>query len=165
SNFTAWQTVEAELTAEMHGLGAFVSAQDEYSLAMRGLEDDRLAMMEKYDLGLLPFFPLASGLLTGKHGDKPLAGTRMADGNRFIDRYWNAANLAMVRELTAFAQERGRTMLDLAMSWLAARPQVSSVIAGAMSPEQIKSNAVACDWAMSGEELAAIDEIWTRTHS
>ena len=163
SNFTAWQTVEAELTAEMHGLNAFVSAQDEYSLVVRDLEGDRLAMMEKYDLGLLPFFPLASGLLTGKHGDKPLAGTRMADTSRFVDRYWTDANLAMIRELTAFARERGRTMLELAMSWLAARPQVSSVIAGAMTPAQIETNATACDWAMSADELAAIDDIRDRT--
>ncbi|MCY4319025.1 MAG: aldo/keto reductase [Alphaproteobacteria bacterium] len=162
SNFAAWQTVEAELTSGMHGLNAFVSAQDEYSLVMRGLEDDRLAMMEKYDLGLLPFFPLASGLLTGKHGDRPLAGTRMADTSRFMDRYWTDANLAIVRALTAFAQERGRTMLELAMSWLATRPQVSSVIAGAMTPKQIATNAVACDWAMDADERAAIDEILNR---
>ena len=89
----------------------------------------------------------------------------MADSNRFIDCYWTVANLAMVRELTAFARERGRSMLDLAMSWLAARPQVSSVIAGAMSPDQIRTNPVACDRAMNEEELAAIDEIWIRTHS
>ncbi len=164
SNFTAWQTVEAELTAQLHGLNAFVSAQDEYSLAVRSLEDDRMAMLEKYDLGLLPFFPLASGLLTGKHGDKPMPGTRMADTSRFTDRYWTDANLAMIRELTVFAQERGRTMLELAMSWLAARPQVSSVIAGAMTAEQIRVNASAADWAMTADELAAIDEIWSRTH-
>ena len=166
SNFTAWQTVEAELTARLHGLNAFVSAQDEYSLAVRALEDDdRLAMMEKYDLGLLPFFPLASGLLTGKHGARPKAGTRMADTGRFTERYWTEANLAMIRELTAFAAERGRSMLEVAMSWLAARPQVASVIAGAMTPEQVQANAVAADWTLDAGELAAIDEIRSRTHS
>ena len=164
SNFRAWQTVEAELTARHLNLNAFVSAQDEYSLINRELDGDRMAMLRKYDLGLLPYFPLASGLLTGKHGATPAPGTRLADAGGLSSRYWTAANLEMVAGLKAFAAEHGRSMLELAMSWLACRPQVSSVIAGAMTPEQVRANAKAAHWTLGAEEMDAVDRIRDGSH-
>jgi aryl-alcohol dehydrogenase-like predicted oxidoreductase len=161
SNLPAWQVVEAQWTAKHHNLNAFVSCQDEYSLVVRDIEKDLVPAMQAYDLGLLPFFPLASGLLTGKYKrNAPLPeGTRLANTQRLADRYISEANWGIVEKLSAFAASRGRSMLELAFSWLASRPYVSSVIAGATKPEQIEQNVKAVDWAMTPEEIAEIDKI------
>jgi aryl-alcohol dehydrogenase-like predicted oxidoreductase len=161
SNLPAWQVVEAQWTARHHNLNAFVSCQDEYSLVVRDIEKDLVPAMQAYDLGLLPFFPLASGLLTGKYKrNAPLPeGTRLANTQRLADRYMTEANWPIVEKLGDFAQARGRTLLELAFSWLASRPYVSSVIAGATKPEQIEQNIKAVDWALTPEEIAEIDKI------
>jgi aryl-alcohol dehydrogenase-like predicted oxidoreductase len=161
SNLPAWQVVEAQWTAKHHNLNAFVSCQDEYSLVVRDIEKDLVPAMQAYDLGLLPFFPLVSGLLTGKYKrNAPLPeGTRLANTQRLADRYISEANWGIVEKLSAFAASRGRSMLELAFSWLASRPYVSSVIAGATKPEQIEQNVKAVDWAMTPEEIAEIDKI------
>jgi aryl-alcohol dehydrogenase-like predicted oxidoreductase len=161
SNLPAWQVVEAQWTAKHHNLNAFVSCQDEYSLVVRDIEKDLVPAMQAYDLGLLPFFPLASGLLTGKYKrNAPLPeGTRLANTQRLADRYISEANWAIVEKLSAFAASRGHTLLELAFSWLTSRPYVSSVIAGATKPEQIEQNVKAVDWAMTPEEIAEIDKI------
>lgn len=161
SNFAPWQVVEAQLTARHLNLNAFVSCQDEYSLVKREIERELVPAMTSYGLGLLPFFPLASGLLTGKY--KPGAalpeGTRLANTQRLADRYINEGNWQIVENLRGFAEARGHSLLELAFSWLAARPGVASVIAGATKPEQIEQNVAAIGWKLSAEEIAEIDRI------
>ncbi|MBN8971742.1 MAG: aldo/keto reductase [Rhizobiales bacterium] len=161
SNFPAWRIVEAELVGRAANTVRFVSCQDEYSLLVRGIEKDLLPAAQHYNLGLLPFFPLASGLLTGKYqrGATAPDDTRFAKMPALRDRYVTPRNEDIVEKLEAFAKARGHTMLELAFSWLAARPQVSSVIAGATRVEQIEANVKAIDWALTPDELAEIDRI------
>jgi aryl-alcohol dehydrogenase-like predicted oxidoreductase len=162
SNFTAAQTVEAQLTAQHAGVGAFASCQDEYSLLKRDLDGERLGVMERYGLGLLPYFPLASGLLTGKHKrGAAAAGTRLS--TPAFASFMNDRNFDTVEKLEAFVTARGRTMLELAFSWLAARPTVASIIAGATRPEQIEANVKAADWALTPEDMAEIDKITAKS--
>ena len=161
SNFPAWRIAEAELTARAANTARFVSCQDEYSLLVRDIEKDLLPAAQEYNLGLLPFFPLASGLLTGKYqrGAAAPADTRFAKAPALRDRYVTPRNEDIVEQLVAFAKARGHSMLELAFSWLASRPQVSSVIAGATRVEQVEANVKAIDWTLSAEELAEIDRI------
>jgi aryl-alcohol dehydrogenase-like predicted oxidoreductase len=161
SNFPAWRLAEAEMMARQMNVNRFVSCQDEYSLVVRGIEKDLLPAATEYRLGLLPFFPLASGLLTGKYKrNAPLPeGTRLANTQRLADRYMTEANWPIVERLEGFAAKHGRSMLELAFSWLAAKPTVSSVIAGATKPEQVEQNVKAADWALTPEEIAEIDKL------
>lgn len=161
SNLPAFQLEEAQRVAERNRLTPFVCCQDEYSLLERTLEKDLLAVIGKYGLSLLPYFPLASGLLTGKytHGAPLPPGTRLAGnpprgGGVLSDRNWR-----MVDALGAFAAARGRTLLELAMSWLASRPYIPSIIAGATKPEQVEQNVAAIGWTLSPADLAEIDRI------
>jgi aryl-alcohol dehydrogenase-like predicted oxidoreductase len=158
SNFTAAQMVEAQWAARHLNLNAFISAQDEYSLLKRNLDAENIPTMERYGLGLLPYFPLASGLLTGKHKRGQAApGTRLATDA--FARFMDDANFDVLEKLEAFVKARGRTMTELAFSWLAARPTVASIIAGATKPEQIEANVKAADWVLSPEDMAEIDKI------
>jgi aryl-alcohol dehydrogenase-like predicted oxidoreductase len=160
SNFSAAQIEDAQAVAERHCLAAFVSCQDEYSLLARGIEKDRVAAMHRRGLGLLPYFPLASGLLSGKYKSDapPPVGSRLARSAQHTD-VLNARNWRIVDALGEFAHGRGHTLLELAMSWLASRPVVSSIIAGATKPEQVAANAAAVGWQLSAAELAEIDRI------
>ena len=161
SGFAAWQVVEAQWTATHHNLNHFVTCQDEYSLLKRGLENTLQPAMQAYGLGLLPFFPLASGLLTGKHKrGKAAAGTRLATDA--FARFMDNANFDVIEKLEAFVKTRGHTMTELAFSWLASRPCVASIIAGATKPEQIEANVKAAEWTLTAEDLAEIDKITTR---
>ena len=123
SNLPAWQVVDAVWTARSAGLAPVVSCQDEYNLLVRRIERDLLPAIEAHRLGLLPYFPLASGLLTGKYrrGELPPEGTRLASA-RFGQRFLTEANVERVERLIAFAEAHGRSLLELAFSWLAARP-------------------------------------------
>ena len=161
SNLPAWRVVEAQLTAKAIHVHPFVSIQDEYSLVVRDLEKDLQPMAKQYNLGILPYFPLASGLLTGKYkkGAEAPKGTRFDLVPRLRDRYVNDKNVAIVEKLQDYATGRGHSMLELAFSWLASRSQVTSVIAGATRPEQVEQNAKAIDWAMTADEIAEIDAI------
>lgn len=161
SNFPAWRVAEAQLTARGINTNAFVSCQDEYSLIVRDHEKDLFPAAQTYNLGILPFFPLASGLLTGKYkrGEAAPADTRFAKMQYLSDRYMTDKNLDIVQKLQDFVNARGKTMLELAFSWLAARPQVSSVIAGATRVEQIEQNVKAIGWKLTAEEMAEIDQI------
>src|SRR5260370_25151041 len=161
SNFPAWRVAEAEHVARAMNVNRFVSCQDEYSLVVRGIEQDILPAAQEYNLGLLPFFPLASGLLTGKYqrGAAAPEDTRFGKAPALRDRYATPRNEDIVEKLQAFAQARGHSMLELAFSWLASRPQVSSVIAGATRVEQVEQNVKAIDWALSAEEIDEIDGI------
>jgi aryl-alcohol dehydrogenase-like predicted oxidoreductase len=161
SNYSAAQVVEAQWAARHFGLNAFVSCQDEYSLLRRGLDKESLPTMQRYGLGLLPYFPLASGLLTGKHKrGAAAAGTRLA--TPMFSRFMDDANFDIVEKLEAFAKARGHGMTELAFSWLAMRPTVASIIAGATKPEQIDANVKATGWTLSAEDLAEIDKITAR---
>ncbi|WP_441231714.1 aldo/keto reductase [Tardiphaga sp. 215_C5_N2_1] len=161
SNFPAWRIAEAEMAARQMGVAPFVSCQDEYSLVVRDIEKDLLPAAQHFNLGLLPFFPLAGGMLTGKYaGLKNVpADTRFGKTPYMQERYLNPRNIALVDQLQAFVGARGHSMLELAFSWLAARPQVSSVIAGASSPEQIEQNVKAAQWKLTAEEMTEIDTI------
>ncbi len=161
SNFPAWRIAEAEMAARQMGVAPFVSCQDEYSLVVRDIEKDLLPAAQHFNLGLLPFFPLAGGMLTGKYaGLKNVpADTRFGKTPICRERYLNPRNIALVDQLQAFVSARGHSMLELAFSWLAARPQVSSVIAGASSPEQIEQNVKAAQWKLTAEEMTEIDTI------
>jgi aryl-alcohol dehydrogenase-like predicted oxidoreductase len=161
SNFPAWRIAEAEMAARQMGVAPFVSCQDEYSLVVRDIEKDLLPAAQHFNLGLLPFFPLAGGMLTGKYaGLKNVpADTRFGKTPYMQERYLNPRNIALVDQLQAFVGARGHSMLELAFSWLAARPQVSSVIAGASSPEQIEQNVKAAQWKLTTDEMKEIDGI------
>jgi aryl-alcohol dehydrogenase-like predicted oxidoreductase len=159
SNFAGWRTVEAEWIARTHNLQRFVSAQNEYSLLNRRIEAHLVPALTRYGIGLLPYFPLASGLLTGKYrrGEPPPEGSRIQLWNRgsvLTDETFDA-----LESLEHFARERSITLLDVAIGGLAAQPAVSSVIAGATSPEQVAANVKAAEWRPSAEDLAEIDRI------
>ena len=161
SNLPAWQVMEALWTAKHHNLNAFVSCQDEYSLVVRDPEKELIPAMQHCGLGLLPFFPLASGLLTGKYRrNAPMpGGTRLASTQRLADRFLTDANWAKAERLADFAEQHGHSLLELAFSWLAARPTVASVIAGATKPEQIEANVKAVGWKLTPVEIAEIDKV------
>jgi aryl-alcohol dehydrogenase-like predicted oxidoreductase len=161
SNLSATQLDQAQAVAEKNHLAHFICCQDEYSLLERGLEKDLLAVISKYGLGLLPYFPLASGLLTGKyqHGAPLPSGTRLANNPPRAGSILSERNWRIVEALSAFATARGHTLLELAMSWLASRPYVPSIIAGATKPEQVEQNIAAIGWTLSADDLAEIDRI------
>jgi aryl-alcohol dehydrogenase-like predicted oxidoreductase len=161
SNVPAWGVVEAEWTAREIGTNHFISCQDEYSLLVRTIDRALIPVVQSYGLGLLPYFPLASGLLTGKYDrSKPMPeGARLSNTKRLADRYLTDENWHKVEKLEEFAKSRGHKLLELAFTWLLARPGVASVIAGATKPEQLEQNAKAVDWKLTADELAEIDKI------
>ncbi len=162
SNLSAAQMNEAQAVAVRNGLPRFASAQDHWNLLERDLEGERLNAIRRNGLALLPYFPLASGLLTGKYraGQEPDADWRLATlPEERRAQHLSAERLAVVEELTAFATEREHTLLELAMSWLAGHPSVASVIAGATSPEQVAANVGAVGWELTPEDRAELDRI------
>lgn len=161
SNVPAWGVVEAEWTARQLGTNRFICCQDEYSLLVRDIDRDLIPMIQSYGLGLLPFFPLASGLLTGKYDrNRPLPeGARLTNTKRLADRYLTEENWRKVERLNEFATARGHNLLELAFSWLLARPGVASVIAGATKPEQLEQNVKAAGCKLTASELQEIDRI------
>jgi aryl-alcohol dehydrogenase-like predicted oxidoreductase len=161
SNFSGDQLRAAEAAAQ-EGSARFVSVQNQYSLVHREPETDVIRECVRTHMAFLPYFPLANGLLTGKYrpGQPLPEGSRARDG--FGPKVFTDANLSLVQSLTGYAATRGHTMLELAVSWLAAQPAVASVIAGAKSPEQVKTNASAAGWALTAAELAAVEAILTQ---
>lgn len=161
SNLPAWQVVNAQWIAKHFNLHGFVSAQDEYSLLVRDKERELIPALQAFGLGLLPYFPLASGLLTGKYQrDKPApAGTRFTALKGLADRYLTETNWKIVDRLQQFCARTNHSLLELAFSWLLARPTVTSVIAGATKPEQLEQNVKAADWVLTPEELQEIDRL------
>jgi aryl-alcohol dehydrogenase-like predicted oxidoreductase len=161
SNFSNAQIDEAMATLQKLNLASFVSSQEEYSLVVRDIESDPLPSVKKHGLGLLPYFPLASGLLTGKYQRNTPApkGTRFAAGGPMSNRYMNDKNWAIVEKLEAFCAERGKTLLELAYSWLLSHDFVPSVIAGATKPEQIGQNVKAASWKLSAAEKEEVDRL------
>ena len=157
SNFSADQLREAEQTAR----GArFVSVQNHYSLLHREPEAAVLPECERQGVAFLPYFPLANGLLTGKYrkGQAPPEGVRISGSGHFAD-WLSDANLEKVEALIQFAETRGHTILELAVSWLLAKPVIASVIAGATKVEQITANVGAANWRLTADEIAEIDRL------
>jgi aryl-alcohol dehydrogenase-like predicted oxidoreductase len=159
SNFAGWQIADADWTARTGHLTPFVSAQNHYNLLERGVEREVLPACERFGLGMLPFFPLASGLLTGKYrqGEPAPAGGRLSEGqyaSRLTGARWDT-----IDALRSFADRRGLDLLDVAIGGLAAKPAVASVIAGATRPEQVAANVAAAQWVPSEEDLTELDAI------
>lgn len=157
SNLVGWQIADMAWTARSLGLTAPVSAQNEYSLLKREVEREVVPACERFGLGMLPYFPLASGLLTGKYSasQPPPSGSRLANRESVLaDAPW-----PRIEALRSLAKESGVTMLDLAMGGLAAQPTVSSVIAGATTPEQVRANAAAGSWEPTPDQLTALNAI------
>ena len=161
STLSAWQTVEAQWVSTHRGLERYVSCQERYSLIDRDLDRELMPVIESYGLGLIPFSPLADGLLTGKYRRNApmppgarLTTTPRAAERRLLDRNWR-----IVERLTDFCEGRGHALLELAFSWLLQRPKVASVIAGATSADQVEANVRAGSWALSHEDMDEIDRL------
>lgn len=163
SNYASWQIAESQWQAQVRGGAAFVSSQPPYNLLNRGIEADHIPACLHYGVGLIPYSPLAGGLLTGKYraGEAAPAGSRYSDPAiaRFAERMLTEGNFAQVAAIERFASERGLSLLQLALGWLAAQPVVSTVIVGATSPEQVRENAECGDVVLSEEDLAALSEL------
>jgi aryl-alcohol dehydrogenase-like predicted oxidoreductase len=161
SNFMAWQMVDANLKARQANLTSFVSCQNEYSLLVRHVDRELSDALLAYGVGFLPYFPLASGLLSGKYRRNAALpqGARLTISPKLTDRFLNEGNYELVEKLQDFCDNRGQTLLELAFSWLLARPFVSSVIAGASTPEQLAQNAKAVESTLTAADLGDIDRI------
>ncbi len=158
SNFSEAQLDEAA-RATRSGAAGFVSVQNEYSLLHRDPERSVLPACERLGLAFLPYFPLASGLLTGKYEPGKAAPKDSRLSLSWTSRFTTDRNVRVAESLKAFAAARGHTLLDLAMSWLATRPRLASVIAGATTPEQVRANAAAVNWPLTREDVAEIDRL------
>ncbi|HEY3188294.1 MAG TPA: aldo/keto reductase [Solirubrobacteraceae bacterium] len=162
SNFSGAQLEEAEAVANDLGVPRFVNAQNDYSLLNRSVEDDVLPVCERLGVVLMPYFPLASGVLTGKYkkGEAHPEGSRLAAWGPMADQFASDEKLDVVERLQEYAAAHGHTLPELALSWLAGAPTVGSVIAGATSPEQVQANAAATTaWSLTADERAEVDAL------
>jgi len=161
SNFGGWQIADAEWMARTQGLTRFVSAQNSWSLLDRAVETEVIPACAHFGVGMIPYSPIANGLLTGKHrrGQPPEPGTSLASAPSLGAGWLTDTNFDRVEALERFARERDVSLLDVAVRWLAAQPQVVSVIAGAMSPDQVRANARAGRWRPSAADLEELDGI------
>ncbi len=159
SNFSGWRVADAAWTSRSTGRQGFVSVQNHWNLLERGIEDEVVPAAAHFGLGILPYFPLASGVLTGKYrrGEDPPADSRLVAWGR--EDSLTGDVFAVTEALEAFARTRGITLLDVAMGWLASRPGVASVIAGATRPEQVTANVAAAAWEPTDDDLVEIDRI------
>ncbi len=164
SNFAAWQVADAAWLSRTRGLSPYVSAQNQYNLLDRRIERELLPACREFGLGILPYFPLASGFLTGKYkrGAEAPAGSRLALMQRMADQVMTDANFATLGRLEEFASARSHTILELAVGWLASQPLISSVISGATTPEQVSANVKAAAWKLSDDEMRRVDELTRR---
>lgn len=160
-NLAAWQMVEAEWLARELGAHRFICAQNEYSLLERAPEAELLPALAAYGLSLVPYYPLASGLLAGRYrrGEDAPPGSRFADWKHLAPRYQTDANWDRIERLAAWCGDRGHTLLELAFAWLLGRGEVASVIAGASRPEQVAANAMAVAWRITDAERAEVDAL------
>ncbi len=161
STLPAWQVVEANWTARSQGLTAFIACQERYNLLDRGYERDMAPMVEASGLGLVPFSPLADGLLTGKYhrGAALPEGARLTTNQRAAERNLTERNWDIVERLGAFCETRGCSLLQLAFGWLLRRPAVASVIAGASTPEQVAADVAAAEWVLSRKDMDEVDRL------
>lgn len=160
SNYAAWQLCRANDVAEMAGGMRFVSVQPHYHMLKRSIETELIPYCEAFGIGVIPYFPLAGGFLTGKYeqGAAPPEGSR-GETSEYVQRYFTPRNFAIVKSLQNFAEGHRRTMAELAVAWLLARPQVSSVICGATSTTQVENNLKAADWELTSADVEAIEEL------
>jgi aryl-alcohol dehydrogenase-like predicted oxidoreductase len=160
SNFSAWQLTWSNALAELKGWTKFVSIQPHYHMLERGIERELIPACQYFDIGILPYFPLAGGFLTGKYqrGEAPPKGSR-GESSAYVQRYMTPENFDKIEKLSAFAEADGHTLNELAQAWLLAQPQISSVISGATRIEHVQSNARAADWALPVEALVQIKTI------
>lgn len=156
SNFSAWQLTDAHWTARTQGWASLISAQNEYSLLRREAEEELLPACRHLGVGFIPYFPLAAGLLTGKYsaGISPTTGRLAEPGYAHL---LDPQNLDVVTRLRLFAENRGRSVVELAIAALVAQPGVATVIAGASTPEQLQSNLHAVDWELTAEDLISLE--------
>ncbi len=161
SNMPTWQVVDSLHASDWLGTERFISSQNQYSLLARDVEAELLPALEHHGLGLLPFFPLAGGMLSGKYRRNVAlpAGSRLTKSQQLAGMFLRDNNFEIVERLEAFCEARGLTLLQLAFRWLLAHSAIPSVIAGASTPEQVRQNAEAVAWALSAEDMAEIDKI------
>jgi aryl-alcohol dehydrogenase-like predicted oxidoreductase len=160
-NFSGLEIAEAAAVWQREHLSPLISAQNRYNLLERDIEQEVVPAAEHYGLAILPFYPLASGLLTGKYqpGQPTPTGTRLTSGIHFYDGVLENADYPKLTRLTDFAAERGHSLLELAIGWLASQPAVGSVITGATRVEQIEQNGLAGDWRLTTDELRQVDKL------
>lgn len=160
SNFTAWQLTHANAVAELHLWTAFVSIQPHFHMLHRSIETELLPACKYFNLGVLPYFPLAGGFLTGKYrrGEGAPKGSR-GEESPYVQKYMTEENYNIIEKLGSFAKIRGHELNELAIAWLLTQPQVSSVISGATMPDQVKANVKAGDWELSEAEMEILREI------
>ena len=161
SNFSTWEICESIWVSKMLNLNSFVSTQPEYSMLERDVEKEMVPFCNKYGMGILPYYPLARGFLTGKYRqNEPIPnGTRLANDSTNQERLFSENNFAILEDLERFAEENRRTITQLAIAWLLYNPAVSSVIAGATDVEQVTANAMAWDWDLSKKDISIINDI------
>ena len=161
SNYNGWQTAEAVLKARALGLNEFVTMQPEYNMLNRSIEAELLPFCDKYNIAILPYFPLDSGFLTGKYlqGQEAPEGTRLAGNERAKENTLTDKNFSILSKLSKFAEDRGHPMVELAIAWLLAKPAVSSVIAGATKEEQVTANVKASDWDLTESEMDELEAL------
>jgi aryl-alcohol dehydrogenase-like predicted oxidoreductase len=162
SNYAAWQLAHSNDVALAAGWNQFVSVQPHYHMLERGIEQELVPCCETFEVGILPYFPLAGGFLTGKYrrGEEPPSGSR-GETSSYVQKYFTAENFDTIEALEDWARERGHDIVELAIAWLLAQPQLSSVISGVTSPEHVRANARAAAWKLSEaeeEEVRAIIE-------
>ncbi|MGB6088837.1 MAG: aldo/keto reductase [Candidatus Binataceae bacterium] len=164
SNFAGWQVAEAAWISRAQELAPYISAQNQYNLLDRRIERELIPACRHFGVGILPYFPLASGFLTGKYrrGQEPSKDTRLGAMGARAGQMLSDANFAVLDKLEQHARGAGHSMVELATSWLVAQPEVSSVISGATKPEQVSENIKACGWKMTPDDLDAIDKITKR---
>jgi aryl-alcohol dehydrogenase-like predicted oxidoreductase len=164
SNFSGWQVADAEGTARAAGLDRFLSAQNLYNLLDRRIERELVPACKRFGISILPFFPLASGFLTGKYrrGEVPAEGTRLAAAGPMAERALTDRNFDTLERLEDFAAKRDRNVLELAMGWLASQSTIPSVIAGATRPDQVELNVRAVEWRLTPDELLELDTLTRR---
>jgi len=160
SGFAGWQIADADWTARAGGLTRFVTAQDHFNILERGVEKEVIPACERFNIGLLPYFPLASGLLSGKYhrGEAAGADTRLSNP-RFAGNSLTDASFDRIERLSAWAAERDHSLLDLAFAWLLGHKLVPSVIAGATRPDQVKANVAAAGWRLTPDEVAEVAKL------
>jgi aryl-alcohol dehydrogenase-like predicted oxidoreductase len=160
SNFMAWQIARSNLMAEVHGWSQFVVIQAHYHMLERGLEKEMLPFCRSQGVGLIPYFPLAGGFLTGKYKrDQPAPAGSRGESSPYIRQYLTGTNYTIVERLSEWSEQHGHTLGDTAHAWLLSHPEVSSVISGATRAEQMQENARAADWLPTLDEVQQIDQI------
>jgi len=162
SNYAGWQIADADWLARDGNLNHFVVAQNEWNLLERGIEEEVVPACRRFGLGIMPYFPLSMGLLSGKYkrGEQPSGDYRLGDDSERYRRHLSDANFDRVERLAAFAAEHGHSLLELAIGWLASQDVVATVICGATKPEQVAANAAAVTaWRLTADEMAAVDAL------